>query len=107
MPEPTLFDIQEGTAQKDAGMDAAAGARKLVLRLARSFAMTAALKRPSRTATADDAMEELRRFGYEPKDLGNAAGSIFRLKVWEDTGDWQKSERRSNHAHKNRVWRLK
>ncbi len=106
MPEPTLFDIQEGTAQRDAGMDRAARSRWLLLAMARDFAKMVALSRSSRIATADDVMESLKKLGYEPKRLGNAAGSIFRGKEWEFVG-WVNSTRPTNHARPIRVWRLR
>ena len=57
--------------------------------------------------TADDVHREMIRDGYNPAELGNAAGSLFRGKDFEFRGEWQKSHRVSNRAHCNRIWRLR
>jgi len=43
---------------------------------------------------------------YGIPTLGGAAGSIFRGKQWEFTGEWIKSVRKSNHNRMIREWRL-
>jgi hypothetical protein len=99
------FSPEVAEKAKQEGMDCAALLKSDSLALARSACKMAALDRPDRTATADDAQAYLVKCGLEP--LGNAAGSLFLSSEWEFTGTWRKSERVSNHGHKNRVWRLK
>jgi hypothetical protein len=106
--DAATFNAEEGTRRREAGMDAAAASRKIVLGLARDACVAAALARADRTATADNAQEWLISQGYSPEYLGNAAGSLFRDQLtWEFTGTWAASHRVSNHGHKNRVWRLR
>ena len=106
--DAATFDAEEGTRRREAGMDAAAAARKIVLGLARDACVAAALARTDRTATADDAQEWLVGQGYLSDYLGNAAGSLFRDKdTWEFTGRRAASRRVSNHRHENRIWRLR
>ena len=102
------FDGEEGERRRCDGMGVAAVSRKLVLGLARQACVEAALARANRTATADDAQKWLIDKGYSSDYLGNAAGSLFKEKdTWEFTGRTLPSRRVSNHAHQNRVWRLK
>ena len=89
---------------KFVGMRSAAMSHKEVLEAARNAVRLVALSRTSRTATADDAQKFLMEAGLT---LGNAAGSLFLAKDWIFTGQWKASERVSNHARMNRVWRLK
>src|SRR5208282_1269690 len=70
------FNAKEGTRRRDAGMDAAAASRKIVLGVVRDACVAAALARPDRTATADDAQKWLIDQGYSSDYLGNAAGSL-------------------------------
>ena len=103
----TLFDLEEGVEEKENGMQAAAEARSWILSKAREIAVAIASGRESRCCSADDVMKELIKLGHHPSDLGPAAGSIFRGKSWEFTEEWEESERVSNHARVNRIWRLK
>ena len=99
------MDLALGQALKEAGLDRVSDSRKEALFLGRVYVRRAALGRSDRTATADDAAAGFERAGLPADLLGNAAGALFRGKGWAFTGRWQKSERASNHAHQNRVWR--
>ena len=106
--DAAIFDSEEGEHRRSEGMDIAAVSRKHVLGLARHACVVAASTRVDRTATADDAQKWLIDQGYSSGYLGNAAGSLFKEKdTWEFTGRTLPSRRVSNHAHQNRVWRLK
>lgn len=105
MRQLTLFDLGEGERGRDRGREDAATSREALLRIARGYARRMALCRTDRTCTADDVAQELVAHGLPL--LGNAAGSLFSPREWEFTGEWRASERASNHAHQNRVWRLK
>ena len=89
--------IEQGRRRRDVGIALATSGRRLKLKLARAIAATAALSRPERTATSDDAAFI---------QLGNAAGAIFKTPAWEFTGHWVPSLRPRNHARFIRVWRL-
>jgi hypothetical protein len=103
--DAVTFARQIGEQQRVSGMALAARSRAEVLRLARGIALT--IERHAGTVTADEVQAGLIAAGFNPSDLGNAAGSLFRGKEWEFTGQWRASSRVSNHGHKNRVWRLK
>jgi hypothetical protein len=102
----TVFDNRLGEQLKFDGMAMAAQNNKHVLKLARMIAVEVATGRADRTATADDVGKILlTRYGIP--GMGPAAGSLFKNKKWEWTGDFKKSERASNHSRLIRVWRLK
>ena len=105
MTNLTLFDLPAAEAAKDAGLNAATASRLELLAEARRIAVEIAMSRADRCVTADDVQRELlaRNMGH----LGNSAGSLFRGGRFEQTGEWRKSERVSNHSHRNPVWRLK
>jgi len=96
------FDLTAGELAKEQGMSQAEEASNSI-DAARLIAVAVAKSRGS--VTADDVQRELVRLGLDP--LGASAGSLFRGSEWEFTGRWVKSERVSNHARVNRVWRLK
>lgn len=48
--------------------------------------------------------EELAGYGYSPKDLGNAAGSVFSGKGWTFTGRFHKSTRKERKGSSQRIW---
>lgn len=100
------FDLALGEALKAEGIARAAQAKHDLLALGRLYCERAARSRPDRTATADDAARGFKAAGLPADALGNAAGSLFRGKRWEFTGQWRPSRRISNHGHQNRVWRL-
>ena len=98
-----LFSLPEGLRLKEQGMRQAANNDPTTLEYAREIAKMVA--RINGTVTADDVQLRLDEYGCGP--LGNAAGSLFRGPDWEFTGDWRTSDRISNHARMNRVWRLR
>jgi hypothetical protein len=101
-----LFDLAAGGAEKDAGRrQAATKCRDSLLAFARDAVRTAALSRPDRLATSDDAYSLMAETGRDVAELGNAAGSIFSGGGWEAAG-WKPSQHRSNHARMIREWRL-
>lgn len=101
------FDLELGEALRDMGMARAASAKEDALALGRALCREAALKRADRTATADDATRGFMEYLLPATLLGNAAGSLFKGGEWEFTGRHVKSQRVTNHAHQNMVWRLK
>ncbi len=100
------FNLAAGIADREEGLALAATNRSELLAIGRTLVKRAALRNYSREATADDAALGLSNMGFPANVLGNAAGSLFRGKEWEFTGQWRPSRRVSNHAHQNRVWRL-
>ena len=98
-----LFSLPEALRLKERGMKQAADNDPTTLELAREIAKRVA--RIHGTVTADDVQLRLDEAGFGP--LGNAAGSLFRGKDWEFTGEWRTSDRITNHARCNRVWRLR
>ena len=98
-----LFNLPEALRRKDEGMKQAAARDMTLLDYARRLARIVA--ETYGTVTADDVQLRLDEYGCGP--LGNAAGSLFRGAEWEFTGDWRTSDRISNHARMNRVWRLR
>lgn len=101
------FNARLGEDLKEQGMALANMSRSELLEFAKEACRSVAMRTFDRTVTADDAARELVDMGYDPSELGNAAGSLFRGNEWEFTGEWRKSTRVSNHARMNRVWRLK
>jgi len=101
-----LFDLPEAERRKLDGMSAASLSQKRATILVRAREVAVSLAHKIGEVTADDVYAELVRDGWAVSELGNAAGSIFKGGfVW--TEKWAKSERTSNHARVNRVWRLK
>ena len=101
------FDLEAGVVGREEGMARAAINRAELLIIARDLVKQAALNNVDREATADDAARGILAMGLPPDALGNAAGSLFRGKEWEFTGRWRPSRRITNHAHQNRIWRLR
>jgi len=101
-----MFNFAEGQAARDAGLNRACipSFRKEALRKAKAHAI--ALGVALGEVTADDVKRRMLNYGDDPDDLGNAAGSIFRGSEWVCVGVKQ-SERKSRHAGKISVWRLK
>ena len=98
-----LFDELESEEIKRAGM-AKAVANAYPLQLARDIAEDIAIEGDG-TADADRVGKRLQE-QHDIYTLGPAAGSIFRGKEWEFTGEWIKSDRKSNHGRMIREWRL-
>jgi len=91
------FSLRIGKKLKREGMERAVDTRFTRLEEARDVVFLAALRRPERTATADD----------NHIDLGPAAGSLFKDGRWAFTGERINSARVTNHAREIKVWRLK
>lgn len=100
-----LFDDKQGDLLKVEGMAKAAKNRKDLLATARSIAKHVARTSTKCTVTTDDVGRILKR-DYGVQSLGPAAGSIFKGKEWEFTGNWVKSKRITNHSRMLREWRL-
>ena len=96
----TLFDLPAGQALKERGMAQAATGRAELLATAQSIARNIALAQGK--VTSDDVR---RTMGLEYRDLGPAAGLIFR-KGFEPVG-MVKSKYPGNHAALIGVWRIK
>ena len=101
------FNLVEGELEKERGMRISAARRQGLLRLAREIAKMLARRNPQRLTDADQVQREMPIWfpDFEPQQLGNAAGSIFRGTEWRWVG-WKKSERVSNHARMIRIWKL-
>ena len=99
-----LFDLAEAQRLKEEGMASAAANKHDLLKHARHVAKQIAMLRDSRTVTADDVSRAFAREGVTDS-LGNAAGSIFRGKDWEFTGERVNSQRKTNHSREIKVWR--
>jgi len=107
MNDAPLFDWAEGQRRKREGQDQAADNKASLLQFVRDGLENIARGRHDRTVTADDAARYLVANGISDKALGSAAGSLFRGRQWEFTGQWAKSARVTNHGSDLRIWRLK
>lgn len=102
-----LFDLAEGVARKEAGLDQVEETDARGLRWidrARTEACRVAAANPARTATSDD----IRRWAAATDDHPhhpNAWGSIFRGKNWVNAG-LTRSKLATNHGRRIFVWRL-
>lgn len=103
--KPTLFDVIEGTRQRDAGMERAAKNKAHLLDLAREAATHIA--RRTGEVNMDDVYAALEFYCGNYGELGNAAGAVFKGGQFEFTGRWVKSQRTTNHGRFIRVWKLK
>lgn len=99
------FNAEEGERLKAEGMAAAAEKEATLLDIARDCARAVALIGDG-TCNADQVAARMLMMGQEPRDLGNAAGSIFKGKHWEFTGERVKSKRTASHANELKIWRL-
>ena len=103
--ELDLFDVAESNRRKEEGMTSAEyGGKHLLLEHARHVAKQIAMLRESRTVSADDVGKAFAREGIT-ESLGNSAGSLFKGRQWEFTGERIKSTRKSNHSREIKVWR--
>ena len=98
------FDVDRERNARDAGMLRAAEIRRGLLDLAKLIAEMIARDRGE--VCADDVQARLMELGHKPRDLGNAAGMIFRGPQWEFVR-WTKSSRAGSHRNDIRVWRLR
>jgi hypothetical protein len=101
------LSLLEGLLLAEAGIAQAIDSRTELIEAVRVGIIKIALKRENRCATADDADVVLSDLCCTHRDLGNAAGGIFRDGNWRNTGEWKPSVRTTNHARHVRVWQLK
>jgi hypothetical protein len=94
---------KEAEVAKETGITLAAEKRAEILQVGRGLAETLAKKNGGRT-NAEDVVIELEKQGYDSRDLGPAAGALFRGKKWRFTGEWHKPVRVNAHASQIRVW---
>lgn len=99
-----VFDRTESNRRKARGMAVAADHAPYLLEKARGIAREIAAKQG--TVNADEVSMELARLGW-PDCLGPAAGSLFKTKDWEFTGQFVPSTRVTNHSRLLRVWKLR
>jgi len=102
----TLFDYAQSRKLRDDGIKTATSGREQALAKARSIAFWIANMKGF--VTADKVREEYEyRGGDWAKDLGNAAGSIFKEKSkWECVG-FESSTVTTSHARALRIWKLR
>ncbi len=103
-----MFDLQKSEDLKAEGMGRAAAVREVDVEKAREIARMLCRGKRSEgkdpTINADEVGKYMEDHGF--KNLGAAAGSIFRSKEFEFTGERINSARESNHARELKVWRL-
>lgn len=97
------FDVQKSLAAKEHHKAAATVKRQILLCKARQLAREIALNDAHHRCRMDQVMLRLIQLGYSPKDLGNAAGSVFKTAEWVFAG-WKPSHRVSNHHRQTMVW---
>ena len=102
MNNHNLFDEDLSDKLKEEGMARAEANAETPLQLARWSAKSIA--RDKGVVNADDVGRRLQWHGID--SLGPAAGSLFKGKEWEFTGNWVKSKRITNHSRMIREWRL-
>ena len=108
MEQRNLFDIPKAERLKQQGMEAAAEARSEALDMARGIAMRLGLQRNGEGVTADDVYWVMcDEYPELVKELGNAAGSIFKGKEWRTYGEFVESKRVSRHRNAIRIWYYK
>jgi hypothetical protein len=102
------FDLPRGQHLKEEGIIQASWPRKDLVAIAQVIAIDIAEREGEVNIDAvHAALIKTPFLNYVPTDLGNAAGAVFPRSLFEFTGRWVKSARPSNHAHQNRVWKLK
>lgn len=106
MPVDSL-ELFAGMAARDAGIAQAAECRNELVNKVREHLRLIAISRGNRCVVIDDCEGFLTSIGKTNKDLGNAAGAIFKHPDWQFTGMRTASLRKSNHARDIKVWRLK
>jgi len=104
MTQTLLFDLSSAKAKRNQGQSLASANRSDVLRYAQGIAVSIAKLRDDRCVSADDVYRHLSL--DQARQLGNAAGSLFRGPQWEFTGRREQSQRITNHARWIMVWRL-
>jgi hypothetical protein len=104
-PAAPLFDVAESERRKEEGMALARLDKGKTLQVAKELAYI--ICRCNGTVTTDDIAYRMNSMGLHYSVLGNAAGSIFKGKQWEWTGQCTRSDRVLRHRGVIRVWRLK
>ena len=100
---PDLFDAAESERLKELGKaKAEANAEPSLLEQAREIARGLD---DSEGITADDVMRGMVAAGHEIDCLGKAAGSLFKGKEWEWTGEMRRGTRVKQHAALLMVWK--
>jgi hypothetical protein len=100
------FDAVKSEAAKEAGMELAAEARKLLLVTAKQIAQEIGESREDRCCWADLVKQEMQCRGLDPTALGNASGSIFKGGDWYFTGRTVKSTQVDRHSGEQKIWTL-
>ena len=104
-PNQIKLDLNAGKKLKAEGMERAARSRSELLELCRDTARNMLCN-----GWPDLTVDEVRAKLDLVKGAANSQnwmGSMFRHPDFEATGEFRKSQIPSNHAHSNRVWRLK
>ena len=96
MNQLPLFDAKRSKAHKERGMASAASHQRELLGIARAIALTLALNGDG-TCTMDDVKRQMLKMGLDPRELGNAAGAVFKTDEWEFTGERIRSAQVSAH----------
>tara|TARA_R100000306_G_scaffold54462_1_gene51640 strand:- start:275 stop:616 length:342 start_codon:yes stop_codon:yes gene_type:complete len=104
-PNQIKLDLFAGERLKAEGMAQAAMPRPELLELCRDTARNM-LCNGWPDVTTDEVRAKL-NLGKGTANSQNWMGSMFRHPDFEATGEFRKSQIPSNHAHSNRVWRLK
>lgn len=97
-----LFDLIAAREAAEIGIAQAAANKPGLLAFAKDIA--AEIGRKQRFVTADDVQFELNRRSVSEEALGNAAGSLFKGKVWRFTGRFVPCQRENSHGRMLRVW---
>lgn len=80
--------------------------RRRLLAVARETALRCGRRDPWRLCTLHDVYRRMAIDGHEPRDLGSAAGSIFRARHWKSTCLRVRHHRPGRRAREIKVWRL-
>ena len=103
-----MFDLHKSDDLKEEGMARSVAARVMDVENARGIARLLCRGKRAEgedpTTNADEVGMYMEDHGF--KNLGAAAGSIFRSKEFEFTGERINSARETNHARELKVWRL-
>jgi hypothetical protein len=106
-PQDAMPSLFAGMTERDKGITKAAECRNELVQQVRRHLETVARGRSNRCVTIDDAARILELTGKTARDLGNAAGAVFKHEAWECTGLTTMSQRKSSHARRILVWRLR
>ncbi len=111
MNQLALFSHRRAEQAKINGLHFAESVRVLLVRDLRvrliELARTRSRLGDNSGVYADDAYYILTKMGHAWRELGNAAGALFRGPDWQWSGEWIQSERVSNHHRMIRKWRLR